>query len=87
VGSDAALKTADVVLMGDDLNKLPFAIGLSQRAVAVIRQNLFISIGVAAVLIVCSLFGLTGVTESVVFHEGSTILVVFNRLGLLRFKG
>jgi Zn2+/Cd2+-exporting ATPase len=87
VGSDAALETADVVLMGDDLNKLPFAIGLAQRAVSVIRQNLFISIGVAAVLIVCSLFGVTGVTESVVFHEGSTLLVVFNGLGLLRFKG
>jgi Cd2+/Zn2+-exporting ATPase len=86
VGSDVALETADVVLMGDDLAKLPFALALAQRTVRVIRQNLVISIGVAVVLMLGSLFGFAGVTESVIFHEGSTLLVVANGLSLLRFK-
>jgi Cd2+/Zn2+-exporting ATPase len=86
VGSDVALETADVVLMGDDLSKLPFVLALAQKSVRVIHQNLVISIGVAVVLMVGSLFGWSGVTESVIFHEGSTLLVVANGLGLLRFK-
>ena len=47
-GSDAALETADVVLMSDDLSRLPFAVGLARAATAVMKQNLVISLGVSA---------------------------------------
>ena len=50
-GTDVALEAADVVLMSDELSKLPFAVGLSRAARAVIRQNLFISLGAVALLI------------------------------------
>ncbi|MEO7095801.1 MAG: heavy metal translocating P-type ATPase, partial [Polyangiales bacterium] len=86
IGSDVALETADVVLMGDDLRRLPFAVALAQKTTSIIRQNLVISLGVAGVLVVASLFGIARVSESVIFHEGSTLLVVANGLRLLRFR-
>lgn len=85
-GSDAALETADVVLMSDDLGKLPFALELSRKATSVMRQNLIISLGVSGVLIIAAVFGLTQISHAVVLHEGSTLLVVANGLRLLGFR-
>jgi Cd2+/Zn2+-exporting ATPase len=85
-GTDVALETADVVLMGDDLSKLPFAVGLGRATRSIILQNLWIALGVIAVLVVASLTGLTRIGIAVVFHEGSTILVVLNALRLLGYK-
>jgi Cd2+/Zn2+-exporting ATPase len=81
-GSDVALETADVALMGDDLGRLPFVIGLSRATSRIIRQNLWISLGMVAVLVPATLFGLQ-LGAAVVFHEGSTLLVVANALRLL----
>lgn len=83
-GSDVALETADVALMGDDLTKLPFAVALSRRTSRVIRQNLWVSLGVVAVLIPATIAGLN-IGMAVIFHEGSTLLVVINGLRLLAF--
>lgn len=85
-GTDVALETADVALMGDDLAKLPFAVALSRQSRAIIRQNLFISLAVIGLLIPSTLFGFTGIGLAVFFHEGSTLIVVFNALRLLAFK-
>ena len=85
-GTDVALETADVALMGDDLAKLPFAVALSRQSRAIIRQNLFISLAVIGLLIPSTLFGFTGIGLAVFFHEGSTLLVVFNALRLLAFE-
>lgn len=85
-GSDVALETADVALMADDLSKLPFAVALSRQARRIILQNLIISLGVIAMLIPSALFGIAGIGIAIIFHEGSTLLVVANALRLLRFK-
>ena len=85
-GTDVALEAADVVLMSDDLGKLPFAVGLSHAARAVIRQNLFIALGAVALLIPATLFGWAGLGLAVLIHEGSTIVVVFNALRLLTYR-
>lgn len=85
-GTDVALETADVALMGDDLAKLPFAVALSRQSRAIIRQNLFVSLAVIGLLIPSTLFGFTGIGLAVFFHEGSTLLVVFNALRLLAFR-
>lgn len=85
-GTDVALETADVALMGDDLAKLPFAVGLGRATRAIITQNLFISLGVIFFLIVASLVGWAGIGVAILLHEGSTIVVVLNALRLLRFK-
>ena len=83
-GSDAALETADVALMADALAPLPFAVGLSRQTTRVIRQNLWIALGMVAVLLPATLLGLQ-IGPAVVLHEGSTLLVVANALRLLGY--
>jgi Cd2+/Zn2+-exporting ATPase len=85
-GSDVALETADIALMGDDLSKLPVVIGLSRKASRTIRQNLFLSLGMVAFLIPATLVGWMGIGPAVVLHEGSTLVVVANALRLLGYR-
>jgi Cd2+/Zn2+-exporting ATPase len=82
-GSDAALEQADVVLMHDRLENFLAAFRLSQRARRVIRQNLLVSLGTVAVLVVFALIGSIPLPVGVVGHEGSTVVVVMNSLRLL----
>jgi Cd2+/Zn2+-exporting ATPase len=84
-GSDVALETADVALMADDLKNLPFAVDLSRHTRSVIRQNVFISLGVVAFLVPATIFGLS-IGVAVAMHEGSTLIVVFNALRLLAYS-
>lgn len=85
-GSDVALETADIALMADKLEILPFAIALSRQAQNIIRQNLWISLGVVALLLPATILGWANIGIAVVFHEGSTLVVVLNALRLLGFK-
>ncbi len=85
-GSDVALETADVVLMGDDLTRLPFAVALARAANRTVKVNLTISLGVSALLILASIFGWVRISHAVVLHEGSTMIVVLNGLRLLLFR-
>jgi Zn2+/Cd2+-exporting ATPase len=82
-GSDAALEQADVILMHDRLENFLAAFRLSQRARAIIRQNLVISLGTVVVLVLLALAGFIPLTIGVVGHEGSTVIVVMNSLRLL----
>ncbi len=82
-GSDAALEQADVVLMHDRLENFVAAFRLGQRARAIIRQNLVISLGTIAVLVGFALLGKVPLTIGVIGHEGSTVVVVMNSLRLL----
>ena len=84
-GSDVALETADVALMADNLNHLPFVIGLSRQTKRIIRQNLWASLGMVAILIPATIFGMR-MGVAVLFHEGSTLLVVGNALRLLAYR-
>ena len=84
-GTAVALETADIALMSDDLDKLPFAVGLSRATRNVIRQNLFISLGIIAILIVSSVLGVVALSGAVILHEGSTLIVVLNALRLMRY--
>ncbi len=85
-GSDVALETADVALMADRLDNLPFAIGLSRAARRIIKQNLWISLGMVAILVPLTLFGIASLGPAVIAHEGSTMVVVVNALRLLAYK-
>ena len=85
-GTDVALETADVALMGDELNKLPFAVGLGRATRRVVFQNLVISASVIAFLIITSILGVVGIGLAIVFHEGSTLVVVANSLRLLAYR-
>ncbi|WP_226389198.1 heavy metal translocating P-type ATPase [Penaeicola halotolerans] len=85
-GSDVALETADIALMADKLETLPFAIGLSRKAKTIIKQNLWVSLGIVALLIPLTISGIATIGPAVLIHEGSTLLVVFNALRLLAYK-
>ncbi len=85
-GTAVALEAADVALMGDDIGQLAFAVGLARQTRRVIRQNLAIAVGVIVVLIGATTTGVAGIGPAVVFHEGSTLVVIANALRLLRYE-
>jgi cation transport ATPase len=84
-GSDVALEAADVALMADNLDHLPLAIGLSRATRRIIRQNLWMSLGMVAFLVPATILGLN-IGPAVALHEGSTLVVVFNALRLLAYR-
>lgn len=86
-GTDVALETADIVLMGDDLGRLPFAMGLSRKMRNIIRINIGFSLAVITVLVLSTLSIGIPLPIGVVGHEGSTIVVVLNGLRLLAYRG
>jgi Zn2+/Cd2+-exporting ATPase len=85
-GTDVALETADVVLMADDLQNLPFAIALARQTKRVIRQNLWFAFGMMILLVAATFAFSIRLPIAVVGHEGSTVLVILNGLRLLRYR-
>lgn len=83
VGSDVAMETADIVLMSDELAKIPQAVSLARRARSTILQNLGFAVVVILGLVAAVLSENLSLPLAVVGHEGSTILVAFNGLRLL----
>lgn len=82
-GSDAVLEQADIILMHDRLENFHYAYTLSRKARQIIRQNLFISLGVIIILVLGALGSFLPLTLGVIGHEGSTVVVVLNSLRLL----
>jgi Cd2+/Zn2+-exporting ATPase len=82
-GTDVALESADVLLMGDDLSRLPGALHLARRARRIVRQNLVFAFTVMATLMILAIVGNIPLPLGVVGHEGSTLIVVANGLRLL----
>ncbi|MEK4026074.1 heavy metal translocating P-type ATPase [Sporosarcina sp. FSL W7-1283] len=82
-GTDVALETADVVLMQNDLNRLSYAIKLSRKMQRIVKQNVFFSIAVIAILIISNFMQVVDLPLGVIGHEGSTILVILNGLRML----
>ena len=85
-GTDVAMETADIILMSDNIENIPFAINLGRRASRVIKQNIVFAIAVALTLITLNFIGQGQITlpQGVVGHEGSTVLVILSGLRLLR---
>ncbi len=83
IGTDAAIETADIALMSDDLSKLPWLVRHSQRALAIIRQNIAFALGVKAVFVVLTLAAHSSMWAAVAADSGATLLVVANALRLL----
>lgn len=85
-GADVAMESADVVLMGSDLSKLPDAFGLSRFSRKIIAQNLIFALAVIIIVSPLAALGFANLAFAVLLHEGSTILVVLNALRILRFR-
>ena len=85
-GSSVAMESSDVVIVQNDLLKLFYSYDLSHRLNRIIRQNIIFAVGVIIALIVLNLIGWLDLPTGVVFHEGSTILVILNGLRILKTK-
>ena len=86
-GTDVALETADLVLMGDDLARLPYALALGRKARRTLAANLAFAVAMIAVMVVAILTVGLPLPLAVVGHEGSTVAVSLNGLRLLAFRG
>lgn len=85
--SDAAIETADVALMSDDLSKLPWLIRHSKRTLAIIRQNIVLSLSVKALFVVLTFDGFASLWAAIAADMGVSLLVIANALRLLRASG
>ena len=85
-GTDTAMEAADVVIMNDDLRRIPEAIRLSRLTHHVLWQNICIALGVKAIFLVLAVFGNATMWMAVLADMGASLLVVFNGLRLLRTK-
>ncbi|WP_158230999.1 heavy metal translocating P-type ATPase [Rhodopirellula bahusiensis] len=83
-GSDAAIETADIALMSDDLSKLPWLIEHSRRTLSVIRQNIWFSLAIKALFVVLTLAGVASLWAAIAADMGASLLVIANGLRLLR---
>ena len=78
MGSDVAIETADVALMGEDLRHLPHSLSHARRARSIMLQNVGLSLGLIAILIPLAAFGVLGLASVVLVHELAEILVIGN---------
>ncbi|MFC3087950.1 heavy metal translocating P-type ATPase [Tabrizicola soli] len=85
-GTDVALETADAAILRDRVTDIPAVIRLSRAAMANIRQNVTIALGLKAVFLMTSVLGLTGLWLAILADTGATVLVTLNALRLLRFN-
>ena len=83
-GTDTAMEAADVVIMNDDLRRIPETIRLSRRTRTVLLQNIVLALGVKAVFLVLAIFGSATMWMAIFADMGASLLVIFNGLRLLR---
>jgi Cd2+/Zn2+-exporting ATPase len=84
IGTDAAIETADIALMSDDLSKLPWLIRHSKRTLSIIRQNIWFSLGVKLLFVALTFFGYASLWAAIAADMGASLVVIFNSLRLLR---
>lgn len=85
-GTDTALETADIALMGDDLSKLPYTMSLSRKTLAIIKQNITFSLLIKVVALLLILPGWLTLWMAIFADMGATLIVTLNSLRLLRVK-
>jgi Cd2+/Zn2+-exporting ATPase len=83
IGSDAAIETADIALMTDDVSKLPWLVRHAQRTLRIIRQNITFSLGIKAAFFILTFVGLANLWGAIAADMGASLLVVLNGLRLL----
>lgn len=84
VGSDQAIEASDIVILNDDLEKLPLGISISKYTKHIIKENLIFAIGVKAVILVLSVLGLASMWLAVFADTGVTLLTILNTLRIIK---
>jgi Cd2+/Zn2+-exporting ATPase len=83
-GTDTAMEAADVVIMNDDLRRIPEAVRLSRKTHSVLWQNISLALGIKTVFLLMAIFGSATMWMAVFVDMGASLLVVANGLRLLR---
>ena len=84
IGSDVAIETADITLMSDEIGRIPWLVRHARRALAVIKQNVALALGIKAVFITLAIFGAATLWMAIAADMGASLLVIFNGLRLLK---
>ncbi len=84
VGSDQAIEASDIVIVNDDLNKIPLGINISKYTKHIIKENLIFAIGVKVVILVLSVLGLASMWLAVFADTGVTLLTILNTLRIIK---
>lgn len=84
MGSDAAIETADIALMNDDLTRIPWLVNHSRQTLTVIRQNITFALAVKAMFVVLTMVGHASLWSAIAADMGASLLVIFNGLRLLK---
>ena len=87
MGTDAAIETADIALMSDELHKIPWLIAHSRRTFSIVKQNIIFALGTKGLFLSLAMVGLATLWMAVAADMGVSILVIFNGLRLLRQRG
>ncbi len=82
-GSDAAIESADIALMTDDLTKIPWLISHSKRTLAIIKQNISFSLSIKLIFMILTLMGHSSLWTAIAADMGASFLVILNGLRLL----
>lgn len=85
-GTDTALETADIALMADDLKQLPYTIKLSRKALAIIKQNILLALGLKILALLLIIPGLLTLWMAILADMGATLIVIINSLRLLKVR-
>lgn len=86
LGSDAAIETADIVIMTDEPSKIPAAIGVAKRTRRIVWQNIIFALGVKAIFLILGAFGIATMWEAVFSDVGVTLLAILNAMRVLRIR-
>jgi Cd2+/Zn2+-exporting ATPase len=86
IGTAVAMETADVVLLTDDIARVPYLIELSRKSLVVIRNNVIFSMGMNVLSVVLGIFGVIGPVVGAVMHELSALPVVANSARLISWR-
>ena len=84
VGTDSAIEASDIVLMSDDLMKIPLAINISKYTKYIINENLIFAMGIKILILLLSIFGYANMWFAVFADTGVTLLTILNTLRILR---
>ena len=84
MGSDAAIEAADIVLMDDDLAKLPVAVGIARKTLNIVRQNIVFALGVKFLVLVLSAVGLANMWMAVFADVGVSVIAILNASRMLK---
>ncbi len=86
LGSDAAIEASDIVIMDDDLTKIPLAISLCKRTMKTVKQNIWFILAIKFGFLILGAFGITTMWEAVFADVGVSILAILNSMYILKYK-